>query len=600
MKELEYPFDASWIISNRRKIRKQLLVDDSRFMKKKIAVLGGSTTANVIQMLDLFLLNQGIEASFYESEYGKYYEDAVFQNADLDNFNPDIIYIHTSNRNIIRLPLLSDTEEEISSVLDEQMQKFISIWTSLSKKYGCPIIQNNFEMPLYRLLGNKDASDIHGAVNYIARLNAEFNTYAQAHRDFFICDINYISADYGLKEWGDPFYWHMYKYALNVNAIPYLSFNVANIIKSIFGKNKKGLVLDLDNTIWGGVIGDDGAEHIRIGQETPSGQVYSEFQQYIKSQTQLGVVLNIDSKNDESNAKAGLEHPDSRLSPDDFIEIRANWEPKDKNFSDIADALGLLPESLVFIDDNPAERHIVTGSLPRVSSPNIGDSHQYIQNIDRNGFFEVTYLSSDDMKRNKMYQENAKRSRRKSLFTDYGEYLQSLEMKAVIGNFSPVYMERIAQLTNKSNQFNLTTKRYSQGEIEAVANSDGYITLYGKLEDCFGDNGVVSVLIGRIDGEVCHMDLWLMSCRVLKRDMECAMMDVLVDRCRKFSIFIIRGYYYPTAKNGMVKNFYRDMGFNRVLENDEGSIWELELNDSYVNKNKYIQVEEKYDTNRHI
>lgn len=591
MKELEYPFDAGWIISNRRKIRRQLLQDSGDFIKKNIAVLGGATTANIIQMMDLFLLNQGIEAAFYESEYGRYYEDAVFQNADLEEFNPDIIYIHTSNRNITRFPLLSDTEKEISSALDEQMQKFVSIWTNLSKKYGCPIIQNNFEMPLYRLLGNKDVSDIHGAVNYIARLNMEFAAYAQAHHDFFICDINYISADYGLKEWSDPFYWHMYKYALNVSAIPYLSFNVANIIKSVFGKNKKGLVLDLDNTMWGGVIGDEGADHIRIGQETPSGQVYSEFQQYIKSQKQLGIVLNIDSKNDEDNAKAGLEHPDSGLSIDDFIEVRANWEAKDKNFSDIADSLGLLPESLVFIDDNPAERHIVTGRLPGVSAPEIGDSHQYIQNIDRNGFFEATYLSSDDMKRNEMYQENAKRSKQQSLFTDYGDYLESLEMKAYIRNFEPVYMERIAQLTNKSNQFNLTTKRYSQGEIEAVAGDEGYIALYGKLKDRFGDNGIVSVLIGRIDGEICHMDLWLMSCRVLKRDMEYAMMDVLVNRCRKSGILLIRGYYYPTAKNCMVKNFYRDMGFDRVLENNEGSIWELALKSSYVSKNKYIQVE---------
>lgn len=590
MKELEYPFDANWIISNRKKIRKQLLKEGSGFIKKNIAVLGGSTTANIIQMLDLFLLNQGIEATFYESEYGRYYEEAVFQNVDLENFNPDIIYMHTSNKNITRFPLLSDTEEEISSALDEQMQKFVLIWTNLSEKYGCPIIQNNFEMPLYRLLGNKDVSDIHGAVNYIARLNTEFGAYARAHQDFFICDINYISADYGLKEWEDPFYWHMYKYALNVSAIPYLSFNVANIIKSIFGKNKKGLVLDLDNTIWGGVIGDEGAEHIRIGQEIPSGQVYSEFQKYIKSQRQLGVVLNIDSKNDESNAKAGLEHPDSILSIDDFIEIRANWEPKDKNFSDIADSLGLLPESLVFIDDNPAERHIVIGHLPGVSAPEIGDSHQYIQNIDRNGFFETTYLSSDDMKRNEMYLENAKRSKQQSLFTNYGDYLESLEMRAVIGNFKPVYLERIAQLTNKSNQFNLTTKRYSQKEIEAVANNDRYIALYGKLKDRFGDNGVVSVLIGRIEGGICHMDLWLMSCRVLKRDMECAMMDVLVDRCQKLGISLIRGYYYPTAKNAMVKNFYQDMGFDRILENNDEGIWELSLKGSYVNKNKYIQV----------
>ncbi len=592
MKELEYPFDASWILSNRRKIRKQLLADGCPFIKKNIAVLGGSTTSNIIQMMDLFLLNQGIEATFYESGYGMYYEDVMFENDRLKKFAPDIIYIHTSNKNITYLPSLSDTEEEISSALDEQIQKFISIWERICKEYGCPIIQNNFEMPLYRLLGNKDVSDIHGAVNYISRLNAELNRYAQTHQDFFICDINYISADYGLKEWSDPFYWHMYKYALNVNAIPCLSFNVTNIIKSIFGKNKKGLVLDLDNTLWGGVIGDDGAENIQIGTETSSGQVYSEFQRYIKSQKQLGIVLNIASKNDESNARAGLEHPDSGLSVDDFIEIRANWEPKDKNFSDIAASLQVLPESLVFIDDNPAERHLVAKQLPGVAAPEIGESHQYIQNIDRNGFFEVTYLSLDDRKRNEMYQENAQRARLQADFANYGDYLKSLEMKAIIEPFVPVYMERIAQLTNKSNQFNLTTRRYSQGEIEAIAKDSAHITLYGRLADRFGDNGVVTVLIGRMDAGICHIDLWLMSCRVLKRDMECAMMDALVHKCQRAGIFLIKGYYYPTAKNRMVKDFYQDMGFDKILENDKEIIWEFSVDDLYTDKNQYIQVEE--------
>lgn len=195
------------------------------------------------------------------------------------------------------------------------------------------------------------------------------------------------------------------------------------------------------------------------------------------------------------------------------------------------------------------------------------------------------------MKRNEMYQENAKRSKQQSLFRDYGNYLESLEMKAFIGNFEPVYMERIVQLTNKSNQFNLTTKRYSQREIEALAQDDGYITLYEKLKDRFGDNGVVSVLIGRIDAKVCHVDMWLMSCRVLKRDMEYAMLDALVNRCQQSGILVIRGYYYPTAKNGMVKNFYQNVGFNKMSESREGSIWEFTLNGSYVNKNKYIQVE---------
>ena len=591
MRELEYPFDASWILSNRRKIRNQLLASERNWIEKKIAILGGSTTSNITQVLDLFLLNQGIKAVFYQSEYGKYYEDILFKNEELEVFKPDIIYIHTSNRNIMRYPKLCESADEIEEMIDEQVRKFITLWNKIRDTYACPIVQNNFEMPRYRLLGNKDVSDVHGSVNFLSRINMAFNKYAQEHKDFFLCDINYISADYGLKEWSDSFYWYMYKCALNVNAIPLLAFNVANIMKSIFGKNKKGFVLDLDNTLWGGVIGEEGVDNIKIGPETAEGQAYLEFQSYIKDHKQMGVFLSIDSKNDEKNALLGLKHPDSVLKPEDFIEIRANWESKDRNFLEIANDLNLLPDSLVFVDDNPAERHIVLGQISGASAPQIGDPHQYIVNIDRNGFFETTYLSKDDLNRNHMYQENIKRAKSQLAFSDYGEYLDSLEMKAVIKPFEDLYLSRIAQLTNKSNQFNLTTKRYTRGELEKITNDSRYLTLYGKLEDKFGDNGVVALCIGRLVDEICYIDLWLMSCRVLKRDMEYAMMDELIRRCKSKGISELRGYYYPTSKNKMVKEFYGELGFKKISENIEGSEWSLLIGAPYMGKNKHIKVE---------
>ena len=593
MKELQYPFDAEYILTKKKSIKRQLLADGTQRMKKHVAILGGSTTSNIKLMLELFLLNNGIEPEFYESEYNQYYQDAMFDNPEIEEFKPDIIYVCTSNRNITSYPVMQDGPEEIAKLIENEKSKFYGIWDSLAARYKCPIIQNNFEMPFYRLLGNKDASDIHGKVNFLTRLNLEFYSYAQTHDNFFICDINYISADYGLKEWSDPFYYHMYKYAMNVNAIPYLAFNIANIIKSIFGKNKKGFVLDLDNTLWGGVIGDDGVDNIILGPEESEGQVYSEFQRYIKEHTQLGVILNIDSKNEEENALAGLNHPDSELHKDDFVSIKANWNPKDRNLKEIADGLNLLPESLLFIDDNPAERHIVTEQLPGVIAPEIGEVHQYIQNIDRGGYFEATTISADDAKRNEMYKENARRAELQASFADYTEYLLSLEMQGIIKPFEPIYMARIAQLTNKSNQFNLTTHRYTQAEIEELAADGDYITLYGKLIDKFGDNGVVSVVIGHKVGEECQIDLWIMSCRVLKRDMEFAMMDTLVKRCREKGIKTIHGYYYPTAKNAMVREFYRTQGFEKISEDEQGNTeWIFSIKSDYENKNKVINVED--------
>ena len=288
---------------------------------------------------------------------------------------------------------------------------------------------------------------------------------------------------------------------------------------------------------------------------------------------------------------SGLRHPDSELNPDDFIVIKANWDPKDKNYLDIASSLNLLPESLVFIDDNPAERHIVCEQIPGVCAPEIGESHQYIVNIDRNSYFEATYLSEDDLKRNAMYQENAERAKAQARFSDYGEYLDSLEMRAVIRPFESIYMARIAQLTNKSNQFNLTTRRYTQGEIEEISGSSDYLTLYGKLEDRFGDNGVVSLCIGHLIDGICHIDLWLMSCRVLKRDMEYAMLDALVEKCCTIGVSEIRGYYYPTAKNAMVKEFYGTLGFSIISDSEEGSTWSLSELNTYKRHNNHIKVE---------
>lgn len=594
MKELQYPFDAKQIISKKKSMKKRLLQEQQDRTEVKIAILGGQTTQNIKLVLELFLLNYGIQPVFYESEYNQWFEDGMFPNEELQNFAPDLVYLCTCIRNITEFPTLSDDLDTVNEKLHQIYGKFEGVWEHLRDTYHCLIIQNNFEYPFFRLMGNKDASDYHGRVNFVTRLNCMFYQYAQEHEKFYICDVNYLSASYGLDAWSDPYYWHMYKYAVAVPAIPYLSFNVANIIKSLYGKNKKAFNLDLDQTLWGGIVGDDGADQIEIGQETPLAQTYSEFQEYLKLHKQLGILLTINSKNDEANALSGLARPDSVLHQEDFVNIKANWNPKSLNLIETAKEMTLLPESFVFVDDNPAERAIIEEQVPGVAIPKIQEVEHYIQCIDKSGFFEVTSLSKDDLERTKMYQENAKRSKLQASFANYEDYLKSLEMKGEIQEFIPAYLSRIAQLTNKSNQFNLTTKRYSQAEIEEAAANPDYMTLYGKLVDKFGDNGVVSVIIGKIAGEhqeELHIELWLMSCRVLKRDMEFAMMDTLVEKARSRSIQKIYGYYYPTAKNAMVKEFYALQGFTKISEDEkENTTWLFELPEVYKKKQCVIEV----------
>ncbi len=601
MRELEYPFDAGYLLKKSKRIKRTLLEQTAAdgtpvtFLKKRIAVLGGSTTHDIIRMLELFLLNYGIEPEFYESEYAQYWQDAMFDNEELVQFHPDLIYIHTTGRNITFFPDMEDSLQGIEDKLEAQMNHFRVMWEKLENTYHCPVIQNNFEFPFYRILGNRDGYDPHGKTAFIQRLNMEFARYAAQQEHFYIYDIQYESAAFGLDRWTDPSYWHMYKYAMSMQAIPDFAFHLSHIIKAVFGKNKKAFVLDLDNTLWGGIVGDDGPENLEIGQETSMGQVYQEFQGYLKEHKKIGVLLNVDSKNEEENALAGLKHPEGILKPEDFIVIKANWLPKSQNLTEIASELNIGRDALVFVDDNPAEREIIRQHVPETAVPEMTDGDQvnpdqFIRILDKNAYFEVVTLSEDDKHRNEMYKANAMRKEQEESFGNYSDFLKSLEMEAVIRGFEPVYYSRIAQLTNKSNQFNLTTKRMTQAEVEQMAQDPGYITLYGKLKDKFGDNGVVSLVIGKKNGDTLELILWLMSCRVLKRDMEQAMLDTLVWQSRESGIRKLHGYYYKTAKNAMVKDFYGAMGFQKLSEKDGDSEWEYVIPEKYENKNLVIDV----------
>lgn len=594
MKELEYPFDNEFILSRQKKLKRKLLenAEDQNFISKKIAILGGSTTNRITQILELFLLNFGIKPEFYESDYNRYWEEAVLPNDRLDAFAPDIVYIHTTVHNIIAWPDMNSTKQDTEELLQKEYQHYLEIWESLRSKYHCAIIQNNFEYMPYRLFGNADSSIYKGGTNFIMKLNLKFADYAEVTDNFYIHDINYLSADYGLTDWHDLSAWYMYKYAFALEAVPKFSYSIALIIKSLYGKNKKALVLDLDNTLWGGTIGDDGVEAIGLGPETAIGQAYLDVQRYIKALSGMGVVLSVNSKNDPENAKAGIEHPDSCLKMEDFAVVKANWASKADNMKEIVQELNLLPESLVFLDDNPAEREMVHTVFPQIAVPALENVEQYICMIDHAGFFEVTSLSDEDAKRTQMYKENSMRNSLASEYVDYEDYLRALKMRSRIQKITDADLTRVTQLVNKTNQFNFTTKRYEQNEIKAIAEDPGYITLCGRLEDKFGDNGIVSVIIGRKEDKILHIELWIMSCRVFKRNMEFAMLDELVMKCRKAGVQKITGYYYPTNKNANIKMQYGIFGFEKAGEDSDGnSVWQYNIPDDYTAKNNVIEVE---------
>jgi len=589
-KALRFPVTPADILRKRHSLKKELL-EQANLIPTRIAILGGSTTVEVKSMLELFLLAQGIQPTFYESGYNCYYEDVLFENPELWNFKPEIVFIHTTWHNVSQFPELMEAEVEVERRVHREMARFESLWEKIHTELGALIIQNNFDLPHLRPLGNLEAFESFTRVNFLHRLNAEFAKYAREHSRFLLNDILYLSAQVGLDAWHGRTYWYNFHMALSPTATVPLAQNVAAIVKSVFGRSKKCLVLDLDNTLWGGIVGDDGVKNLILGRDHPVGEAFLDFQRYVKDLQRRGVILAVCSKNDLENAKEGFSHPDSILKPEDFSVFTANWNPKPENIREIAAELKIGLDSLVFVDDNPVERALVADQLPEVAVPDVGsDVSRFAEVLECERYFEVEKVVLDDLNRSAYYNSNVQRSAYQAGFRDYGEFLTSLEMAAEIGPFSPVYLERITQLINKTNQFNLTTRRYTSAEIDAIARDPGFITLYGRLTDRFGDNGLVSVLIGRISDGTVELDVWLMSCRVLNREMEFAMFDALVEQCQVQGIRRVVGFYIPSKKNSMVAGHYAGLGFTRLSETSGGhESWHYDVPVTYPPRTRFIR-----------
>jgi FkbH-like protein len=585
---------ASEVLLQRRSLRRKLAAREG-LRPIRIAVLGGSTTTEVVNLLDLWLLESGFSATFHQSEYGRYYEDAVHDSAALIEFKPNVVYIQTSVFDIRRFPPPGSSEAELHDHLDWEFTRFQEMWTSIQEKIGCTVIQNNFELPMEAILGNLDSTVAGGRVRFVLELNRQLAAAAEDNSRLIIQDVFSISARLGLDKWFDRKRWFSYKLLTTLEGSRALAISLNAVIRAIYGKARKVLVLDLDNTLWGGVIGDDGPDKILIGRETPVAEAYTDFQKYCLSLRERGVLLAVCSKNEEEIARQGLRHPDSVLREEHISCFMANWNPKHENIARIESALNLGADSFVFVDDNPAERALVEAQVEGIAVPNVGsDVVGYAGIIESARYFEQVSISHEDLARADLYAKDSQRTEFQKKFADYGEYLDSLAMTAEIDMFKPVYLERISQLTNKTNQFNLTTRRHSLSEIEQFAADDKYIGLYGKLSDRFGDHGLVSVVLGRRDQNTLYMDLWLMSCRVLKRDMEAAMLDAIVDRAQRINIQTICGIYVPTNKNAMVANFYSGLGFvshrlNTMDLPESSTIWRLDLT-KYVRRNRHIRI----------
>ena len=425
----------------------------------------------------------------------------------------------------------------------------------------------------------------------VARINELLRPAADAEGVDLIA-IDRFAASEGLRAWHDPSIWHRSKHEVHPRAAESFGEQVGRLIAAGRGRSSKCLVLDLDNTLWGGVIGDDGLEGIELGQGSGTGEAFVEFQRYVEQLSERGVILAVCSKNDEKNAlEPFLKHPEMVLKRDQIACFVANWSDKATNLRSIAKVLNIGLDSLVFADDNPVERALVRRELPMVSVPELPeDPALYIATIAAAGYFEALRVTKEDLARGELYQVNAERERLKESVTDMASYLDSLRMVLLVQPFDSVSLARVTQLINKTNQFNLTTERLSEAEVAARMNNPRVVTLQARLTDRFGDNGIIAILIAQVNGTEAVIETWLMSCRVLGRHVEEACLNALAESCVALGAETLVGLYRPTEKNGMVREMYRSLGFELLAEDQSGATqWQLPLK-SFASRPVPMQV----------
>lgn len=569
-----------------KQLKRNLKKDVSAFPTIKVSLLGDTAT----QFLAIAIKGEGIERGYnidlFEAEYNQVERQVLDPTSDLYAHDAKYTVVFQSTHKLLEQYSLK-TASEWSNLADERINFIRTICENVSGKiiyYNYPEIEDT----VFGSYANKVSSSF----SYqLRKLNYELMNLAQEYPNLFICDISGIQNKFGRDFMFDSTVYVSTEMILSIDALPYVASRTFDIIASIEGKFKKCLILDLDNTVWGGVVGDDGWENIQVGHGLGIGKAFSEFQQWVKKLKNRGIIVCVCSKNDEDKATEPFEkNPEMVLKLDDISVFVANWENKADNIRTIQSILNIGFDSMVFLDDNPFERNMVRENVPGVTVPELPeDPGEYLEYLYTQNLFETASYSSADKDRTKQYQVEAQRVATAKKFTNEGDFLKSLEMVSEVSGFTSFNTPRVAQLSQRSNQFNLRTVRYTEDQITAIENDPKQKGFAFTLEDKFGDNGLIAVVIlQEKDSETLFIDTWFMSCRVLKRGMENFTLNTIVEYAKTNGYKKIIGEYLPTAKNGMVAEHYTGLGFTK-LEGTETAKWMLDIQ-QYQNRECYIKI----------
>ena len=556
----------------------------------RLAVLGSSTTGQLHPALRVAVLRRNLHLAIHEGDYGQYWQELTDPQSPLHAFRPGVVLFCLDAHHLAAGVNAAMSAEQAEAALREVQDRLRECWR-LARAMQCTVIQQT-PLPVHpALLGSNEHRLPGSRAAFIARLNRELPAMAD-DAGVELLALDERAARDGIAAWHDPGLWHRAKQEVSPAAAPVYGDLVARILAARLGRSAKCLVMDLDHTLWGGVVGDDGVEGIVLGQGSALGEAFAAFQGFALELSRRGIILAVCSKNDERNALEPFErHPEMVLRRGDIACFVANWSDKAGNLRAIAAELSIGLDSLVFVDDNPFERSLVRQELPMVSVPEVGDDPAgYAQILADAGYFEALAVTQEDRERGGQYQGNRMREALRGSATDLPAYLRGLEMRLVWRRFDNIGLQRTVQLINKTNQFNLTTRRYGEDDVLAVMRDGRAFGLQLRLLDRFGDNGVISIVIGRLaddppaagllpgglpPGDLLPGDLlidtWLMSCRVLGREVEAATLALVAEQARGLGARRLVGEYVPTAKNAMVRDHYARLGFSPLWQDQEGA-----------------------------
>ena len=577
-----------------RALERLRLTEAPGFSSVKLAILSSSTVDHLPPGIRVAGLRRRLLIEVHVGSYGQYRQDLLNSRSSLHQFKPKVVLFSLTAREALAEISLGASAAQVGDAIVQSVGELRLLWRKARDAFNATIVQQTFIDISAPVFGSYDRLVPAAPKRVIARLNDRLVEAAQED-GILLLDIASASERDGMGAWFDAGRWFQGKLEIAPQASPLYGDMLARVVAAQRGLSKKCLVLDLDNTLWGGVIGDDGLEGIVLGEGSAAGEAHSALQRYAKQLTERGIILAVCSKNDPAIAESVFDkHPEMLLKRPDIAAFVANWNDKAENLKLIAKKLNIGVDSLVFVDDNPVERARIRESLPMVAVPELPDDvANYVGCLAAAGYFEAVAFTAEDRQRAGLYAADAERGALLESSQSMNDFLRGLKMSVAYSSFTPIDFARVVQLINKTNQFNTTTRRYTSEEVTSIADSPRAVTLQFRLVDRFGDNGLVSAMILRPNAEqpeALEIENWVMSCRVFGRELEFEAMNIAVEAARQRGARALLADYIATSKNDVIKELYPTLGFanvNPTPATNGATRWVLDLA-AYKNRATHI------------